>query len=143
MPEHENHRLDNGRELTPDQRARQNRAWPLIPSVLIAVAGVWLLLAPTLLRYTDSGIDTASWNDRILGPAVTVIALLRLVWPGATTALSLINAALGCWLIAAPFAVGYDDAPRALRNDIALGAIILVLALLSARARAGEQALRR
>lgn len=142
MQEKKNHRLDNGRRPTPDQQAQQDRAWPLVPSGLIAVAGGWLLLAPTLLRYSDSGIDAASWNDRTVGPTVAIVAVLRLVSPGVTTVLSLINAALGCWLVAAPFALGYDHAPRALRNDIVLGVVILTLALLSARGRASEERLR-
>lgn len=118
--------------LDRGDRQREATAWAALPMALAFAAGVWLLLAPTVLSYADAGVDAASWNDRIVGPALAVLAVVQIVTPVAVTALGLAVAILGAWLVVAPFLLGYDGAPRAVVNDVLVGAGVVVLAALAA-----------
>jgi hypothetical protein len=54
--------------LQPRRRTDRGSGWPLAPSIVSLLAGAWLLLAPTLLGYSDEGVNAAFWNDRTVGP---------------------------------------------------------------------------
>lgn len=98
-------------------------------SAINIAAGIWLILAPFILGYTE--IVQALWNDIIVGVIVAVIAALRVFTPVRSNWLSWVNVILGFWLIVAPFILGYPIAtPR--WNDIILGIIIIVLNVWSA-----------
>lgn len=104
-----------------------------LPSGLNVLAGVWLILAPSMFGYRDGG--DATWNDAIIGGAVALLALVRVTSPRATAALSWVNFVLGAWLIAAPFVLAYSDGPEAVAataNDVVLGVVVLALAAWSA-----------
>ncbi|MHA6783330.1 SPW repeat protein [Pseudonocardia saturnea] len=101
-------------------------------SALIFLAGVWLVLAPFVLDYPDirSGFD-AQWNDRVVGAAIAVVAVVRMASPNRTASLGWINVGLGAWLVAAPFVLFYNDdrvATAATVNDIAIGVLVVALA---------------
>ncbi|MBK79856.1 MAG: hypothetical protein CMQ43_02915 [Gammaproteobacteria bacterium] len=111
-----------------------------------AVAGVWLVIAPFALGY--SAVSQALWNDLLVGTAVVVLALTRVVSPRHRPALSWVNILLGIWLIVAPFILLYGaTAPTAAGpasatdaatgNDVLVGIIVLVMASWSARASHG------
>ena len=94
----------------------------------VAAVGVWEILAPLILGYSDLAV--AVWNTVIVGIAVVVLA----VWsalsdnPSTVRALDWINAILGGWLIIAPFILGYSTfTVAALWNPIIAGIIIAVL----------------
>lgn len=74
-------------------------------------AGLWLIAAQFLLAYSDVG--AAVWNDVLVGLAVLGLAWYRTARPARHTEASWTNAALGAWLIAAPFALGYADVSAA------------------------------
>lgn len=94
-------------------------------SGLDLIAGIWLVLAPTILNYMD---QVARTNDMWLGVAIAVVSFIRLINPGRTMWLGWINVVLGLWLIIAPFALGYvNSAP--IWNDIILGIIVAVSSL--------------
>jgi hypothetical protein len=106
-----------------------------IPSVVTLVAGLWLVVAPFVLDYGDAvtWVD-GYWNDVLVGAAITVTSATRIVTPSYTAPLSLATAALGVWLIVAPFALGYNatgESVAATANDIATGIVVLVFALAS------------
>lgn len=116
-------------------------------SALVFLAGVWLVLAPFVLDYPDigGGFD-GRWNDRVVGAAIAVVAVMRMVTPNRTVAFGLINVGLGAWLVAAPFVLFYDDdrvATAATVNDIAVGVLVIALACasraLSRRARSAPR----
>ena len=72
------------------------------------------------------------WSDVATGAALVVLASLRLAFPIRTTLLGLVNAALGVWLVIAPFALHYHvpaDPGRA--NDLLVGIAVVALAMLS------------
>jgi len=59
------------------------------------------------------------------------VALARMVAPFRTVALGMVNVALGAWLVAAPFVLAYNTTV-ATWNDIAVGGVVMVLAVVSA-----------
>lgn len=100
---------------------------PVLTEVLLVLAGLWLLIAPAVLPGRDAGIDAASWNDRVTGPAITVLAVLRLVSPGRAMGMGLALLTAGCWLLAAPWVLGYDNASAFVVNDTVVGVAVVAL----------------
>jgi hypothetical protein len=105
-----------------------------IPSLVTFLAGVWLVAAPFVLDYRGAAtwVD-GSWNDILVGAAIIVVSATRVLTPPYTAPLSLATAALGGWLIVAPFALSYDtsDSAAAMTNDITTGIVVVVFALVS------------
>lgn len=104
-------------------------------SGLNIIAGLWLIIAPFALGY--SNIDAAMWNDVLVGIAVVILAGIRTATPGRYTGFSWTNVALGVWLIIAPFVLQYGaaavgNAGAAFWNDILLGIAVAALAWASA-----------
>ncbi|MBU6389453.1 SPW repeat protein [Patescibacteria group bacterium] len=100
-------------------------------SGLDVVAGLWLIAAPFIFNYSVNGGSTT--NDIIVGIVVLVLAATqaagenyRMSWP------SWVNVLLGIWLIIAPFALSYPSGSAAMWNDIVLGIVVGILALVSA-----------
>jgi hypothetical protein len=105
---------------------------------IIAILGVWEILAPFILGY--SNITAALWNAIIIGLIFLVLGVWAAVASGSTTERTLdwINLIAGAWLIIAPFILGFSGAANraAMWNPIIVGAIVVILelwALLSAR----------
>ncbi|PLW82349.1 hypothetical protein CWI75_11330 [Kineobactrum sediminis] len=96
------------------------------------LAGLWLILAPFALGYSQ--FEPILWNDVIVGFAIAVFAMFRAARPYHFAPLSWINFVLGIWLVLAPFILSYTTlgGGRAIWNDVTLGVIILVLAAWSA-----------
>lgn len=94
------------------------------PSVFVAAAGLWLMVAPFVL-----GGDAASdWSKILSGAVMTTLAAIRLARPATTTTLSLINVLIGAWLITSPFVLGYHTAVGPAWHDVVVGAIVMMLA---------------
>ena len=93
------------------------------PSVFVVAAGAWLMVAPFAVDDEYSG-----WSDVVTGAVMVVVGIVRILAPARTAALSLINVALGGWLIAAPFALGYSAVPAATWNDVIVGMVVIFLA---------------
>ncbi|WP_214364402.1 SPW repeat protein [Pseudonocardia sp. H11422] len=104
--------------------------------VLATLAGVWLALAPVVLGHPDTGPGSdARWNDLLVGAAVVAVSVAQLAIPTRAPALSLITFALGSWLIAAPFVLGYNTGGAAVGatvNDIVVGIVVVELAVAAA-----------
>lgn len=92
--------------------------------------GLWLVIAPFLLRYATS---TSIGNDITIGIIIALLAAFRLFGAYRAAWLSWLNALLGIWLIVAPFILGYDSS-SALWNDIIVGLFIAFLGIWSATA---------
>jgi hypothetical protein len=98
----------------------------------VFLAAVWLVVASVPVAYGPTGRFDIFWNDAVVGIAVGVVTMTRLIGAGRMSSTAGINCALGGWLVAAPFALGYgggrvEDVAR--WNDIAIGAAIVVLTL--------------
>lgn len=94
------------------------------------VAAAWLLLSPYVLGYGD--VAAAVWNASIVGVLVGGMAWYRTARPDQGIGLSWTNAVLGAWLVFAPSTLSYTDTGAAVGNDITVGLIVLVLAVVSA-----------
>ncbi|MEX0649469.1 MAG: SPW repeat protein [Candidatus Andersenbacteria bacterium] len=95
------------------------------------VAGLWLIIAPFVLGYAS--VTGALWNDVIFGIAIVLLAGSREVGEGYRYAWpSWVAAAIGIWMIIAPFAIGYSFVTEALWNDVIIGIAVALLATWSA-----------
>src|SRR5215471_1160937 len=83
--------------------------------------GLWLFFAPVLLNYQQLA---TRWNDTIAGVVLCVLATVRCLRPLGRFWLSLINAGIGLWLIAAPFVLHCDDVTERL-NDMTVGVLVV------------------
>ena len=99
-------------------------------SGLNLLLGIWLVIAPFLLRYATSA---SRGNDITIGIIIALLAAFRLFGAYRAAWLSWLNALLGIWLIVAPFILGYDSS-SALWNDIIVGLFIAFLGIWSATA---------
>jgi hypothetical protein len=92
------------------------------------LAGLWLVIAPFVLARETEG--PGYWNDIVIGVAVALVTLVRMAAPFRTAAFGMVNVILGAWLVAAPFVLAYSTA-AATWNDIIVGCVVMVLALVS------------
>jgi hypothetical protein len=126
-PQKERPRFEAGAE-----QAQLRRNQVIAASGTNLLVGVWLICAPFALSY--SGVSNALWNDIILGATIATLAGIRVLGAYRQTWLSWTNATLGCWLVIAPFVLGYSDVNNAVGNDIVVGVVVLMFALWSAAA---------
>lgn len=95
--------------------------------VINTIVGLWLMAAPSALRYADF---TAKNNDHIIGPLIATFAIIA-YWE-ATRVVGKWNIALGIWLLAAPWILSYEDT-TAIINDMAAGALVVIFAFVKGR----------
>ncbi|NMH97546.1 SPW repeat domain-containing protein [Pseudonocardia acidicola] len=111
-----------------DGRGLFSLTWP---SALVVVAGIWLLVAPLVIDRVGS--RDGVWSDVAIGAALVLSGSVRIVFPVRTVLLGLVNAALGVWLVLAPFALHYQGVSVPARaNDLLVGMAVTVLAVVSA-----------
>lgn len=83
--------------------------------------GLWLIVSPFVLGYMDTETQAAT-HSYAIGVAVVVFALAALYrfyrWEEG------VNLALGLWLIAAPFVLGFSTVMPAVWNHIVMGILI-------------------
>lgn len=91
--------------------------------------GLWLFISPFVLGIT--AMEGATLNFLIIGAAIAVMAIVRLMRPLQFEGVSLTNAVLGAWLIIAPFVLGYSAFSTPLWNSIIVGALVLLASGLS------------
>ena len=90
------------------------------------VPGIWFTFSPFMLGYPDpTGI--AAINSHVFGAIVTVLATAALMRPRMWE--EWVNLALGLWLIAAPFVLGFGADRVAAINHILFGILITADAL--------------
>jgi SPW repeat len=115
--------------------SKQNRWQDWVTLIL----GLWLFVSPFFM-IGGSLSDAAAWNAYLLGGAVTVFAASALAdskpWE------EWINLALGLWLVAAPFALGFYHTEGAVAwGQIAVGGLVaLDTVWVLAQGRATSQA---
>jgi hypothetical protein len=90
-----------------------------------AVLGAWLILSPWAAAY--SGDAVATGNAVVVGVVLIAAALGAMLVPRAWEEWT--EAALGMWLMASPWALGYAGLGDAMRVATATGVAIVVLAL--------------
>lgn len=119
----------------PAARPRWTPPGARAASAVTFLAGVWLV-SPFVLDYAPAAEGMgAYWNDLAVGAVIALLALVRTTAPDRLSWLSLVNAVLGAWLVAAPFALHYETrsyAYEAIGNDVIVGVFVLVMAVASA-----------
>ena len=101
-------------------------------SWVIAVAGLWEIIAPFALGYSST---TGAMVDAII---LGILLLALGIWAalvnseGTIKVLNWINAVLGLWLVIAPFALSYSGVSGATVNDIIVGIVVIILGVWAA-----------
>jgi hypothetical protein len=122
--------------------AQQNR-WsvrvpgPQIPglvSTTTAFAGLLLLLTPFLWSGAVGGNWTsAGWNEAIVGAAIAVLGLVRLIYPMPLVVATSLGCLLGGWLALSPLFLDYGLDPAstpATIVDLLVGISVLIITVL-------------
>jgi hypothetical protein len=95
----------------------------------IAALGLWLVISPRLLHFPASHLD-AVWNTWLTGAAIIlVIAVSRYLVDIRTPWEDMAEAALGLWMMASPWALGFTTHLPEKANSISVGFLVAALAL--------------
>jgi hypothetical protein len=97
--------------------------------VLNVLLGVWLIASPIVLGY--HGGDPG-WHDAIIGAAIAVVAVARLITRPWRAWMGWLNAGLGLWLLAGVF--WRAESAAASWNDAIVGALVAALGAVAAAA---------
>jgi hypothetical protein len=95
----------------------------VIPRLVNAALGIWLMAAPAVLGYSTTG-SAAGSVDRTVGPLVASTAIAA-IWPEIRP-LRWVNVVLGGWMVVAPLVLGWfvDYPTVAVVNSIVVGAAV-------------------
>jgi hypothetical protein len=97
-----------------------------VTRVIEVMLGCWLAMSPFIFRHPAN--DRVLWfNDLFSAIAVIVLAVISF-WPPLRFA-HVANLAVALWLIAFGFWVSPYAAPSALQNDIVVGLLLLMFAI--------------
>jgi hypothetical protein len=97
--------------------------------LLITVLGLWLMISPRVLHFAAGHAD-AVWNTWLLGAAIILItAVSRYLMDARSPWEDLACAALGFWLMGAPWVLGFAAQVTERSNSIIVGFFVAVLAL--------------
>lgn len=105
---------------------------------ITGVVGVWEILAPFIIGYSNMG--SATTDAIIFGILLAGLGL----WiglgktAGTIRTLSWINALIGVWVLLAPFILGYSGTGGATWNDVIVGIVVIVLEVWGASAAKKE-----
>src|SRR5690348_7197328 len=98
-------------------------------AALTFLSAVWLAMAS--IRFYQ--LYEQLWTDVVIGAAIAAVSLARVAKPMETRSLAWVNIVLGAWLVAEPFAWGYNTALGAapvVWNDLAVGLAVVFLSAL-------------
>ncbi|MFD7657999.1 SPW repeat protein [Actinosynnema sp. NPDC059797] len=96
------------------------------PGAVVAVAGVWLVLAPSVLEYPDGG---AVVNDGVVGTLIAIAAITGSAVPRTASWSSGTTAVLGLWEVASPFVLGHGSGGSVVSHQVVVGLAVVVLSL--------------
>jgi hypothetical protein len=88
------------------------------------VLGLWLALSPWTFGYADH--ETATANAAVGGVLLALASHFGL--SASLAAGEWLNAGLGAWLMAAPFALAFSTVTIAAANCVTVGAVVVLLA---------------
>jgi hypothetical protein len=91
------------------------------------ILGIWLIISPWIVGYAMHG--TPMWNNIVLGVLVLILGLVAS--SSRFAAPSWWNVVFGIWLIISPFLLRYARLEGAMVNDLVLGVVVGVLALIA------------
>jgi hypothetical protein len=95
------------------------------------ILGLWLIVSPFALKY--SHVSRAVPEDVILGILIAAFSLWMAATHEALATPAWLVVLFGIWVTIAPFVLGYSpQLASAVANDIIVGVVVLVLALVRA-----------
>ena len=97
------------------------------PSWINMTIGMWVLLSPWLLGFTESG--GATWNAVLTGLAITMVAAVAVARSSRSASWG--NLLLAIWLFVSPWVVGYTEFRSASRNAWFIAAMVALLAFMT------------
>lgn len=86
--------------------------------------GLWLAVSPWIVGYAEHEAATA--NAAFVGLALALASHFEATFDHISA--EWLNLAMGLWLVAAPFVLGFGAAAVASANSIAVGTLVTVLA---------------
>jgi predicted MFS family arabinose efflux permease len=101
---------------------RQVKHWQ---DAVNAVLGAWLVVSPWLVGY--SGDNTPTIHAVIVGALLLAAALGAILVPRAWEEWT--ELALGLWLIASPWVLGFSAQAQVMQTAVATGIVVAILAL--------------
>ena len=97
--------------------------------LLITLLGLWLMMSPRVLHLAAAHVD-AVWNTWVVGVALIMLtAVSRYLVDTRSPWEDLACAALGFWLMVAPWALGFAGLVTERTNSVIVGLLVAVLAL--------------
>ena len=91
------------------------------------VLGVWLVIAPFVMGYSGSTVELAT--DIAIGAWLICCSWWILAADSGRVAAAVVSLLGGIWLLATPFALNYQRMSRPFDNDLAVGALVLVVSV--------------
>lgn len=100
-------------------------------SIVVLLAGLWFLASPWVY---GSYLSQESWNNRIVGLLITILAIARLSAADLrrTQWISWANCLFAIWIMASPWVYQYAENTDRLVNSLCVGVILFVAATISA-----------
>jgi hypothetical protein len=92
------------------------------------VLGFWLIVAPFVLAYSRGHIVVAL-NDVVLGVPLVAGSIWILAAEAGQLTVTTFGGACGAWLMCAPLVLHSRALPHVLVNDLAVGAVVLIVSL--------------
>jgi multisubunit Na+/H+ antiporter MnhF subunit len=99
--------------------------------VIEVMLGCWLAMSPFIFRH--SAEDRVLWFNDLFGAMVVIMLALISFWPPLRFA-HVANLVIALWLIAFGFWASSYPAPPALQNDIVVGLLLLMFAIVPNKA---------
>lgn len=94
--------------------------------LLVGLVALWLMASPLLLGY---GLERApATNAYTVGSALILFCTIS-AWRLKDLGDEIVNILFGCWLILSPYALAFSDHRAATLNAIAVGVIVILLAV--------------
>jgi SPW repeat len=103
-----------------------------VASGINGVLGAWVMLSPIAFGYVPHH-DSDTWAALVVGGILMMFGMMRLLSPGELPILSWINLALGTFVLLSPWLLRFASNEARTWSDVALGAVVMVLAACSAR----------
>ena len=110
-------------EARPD--GRRTRGEDNRRKIVNALLGVWVVLSPWALGFQDT--TTAMSNAVVIGLALIAAAMGAILVPRAWEEWT--EGALGLWLIASPWVLGFSTQRQAMLGAVVTGVLVAALAL--------------
>ncbi len=97
------------------------------------ILGLWLIVAPFVLGYSALS-RAALTEDVVLGIIVAAFSWWILAAMAPPVGTSWFQILCGIWVIIAPFVLAYRTITAAMANDVIVGIIVLIVAIIESRA---------